>query len=78
LFAVGGISALSARSIAQTAGVSTISHFNVKKGILDTLFIEGYQMVHDTMDFSTMSLSTKQILLIRVKGYLTSKPILAT
>lgn len=74
LFALGGISALSVRSIADAAGVSTIgiySHFNGKQGILDALFIEGYQMVHDTMAFSTVDLSARQILLKGVRGYLT-------
>ena len=73
LFAGGGIGALSVRSIADKAGVSTIgmySHFKGKQGLLDALFIEGYQMVYDTMGFSHQGLSPKQILLQGIKGYL--------
>lgn len=74
LFASGGIGALSVRSIAQKAGVSTIgiySHFNGKQGILDSLFIEGYKMVHDTMEFNREGLLAKEILLQGIDGYLT-------
>lgn len=74
LFALGGVGALSVRSIAQKAGVSTIgiySHFNGKQGILDALFIEGYKMVHDTMEFDKDGLGPKQILLKGIEGYLT-------
>lgn len=48
LFLEGGASALSVRAIAKRAGISTIgiySHFQGKQGILDSLYIEGFDHV---------------------------------
>jgi len=48
LFLEGGTAALSVRAIAGRAGISTIgiySHFQGKQGILDTLYIEGFNAV---------------------------------
>lgn len=73
LFATGGIAALSVRAIAEQAEVSTIgiySHFKGKQGILDALYIEGYNMVYDTMEFDKDDLQPKQILLKGIAGYL--------
>lgn len=53
LFLQGGVPALSVRSIAREAGISTIgiySHFNGKQGILDALYIEGFGFVYDAME----------------------------
>ncbi len=53
LFLENGIGALSARAIASRAGVSTMgiySHFNGKQGILDALYIEGFELVSQTLD----------------------------
>ena len=53
LFLQGGVSALSVRAIATKAGVSTIgiySHFNGKDGLLETLYIEGFEMVSAAME----------------------------
>jgi AcrR family transcriptional regulator len=47
-----GLAGMSVRAIAKLAGVSTIgiySHFQGKQGILDTLYIEGYQYVGEAM-----------------------------
>ena len=52
LFLEGGISALSVRAISKRAGLSTIgiySHFNGKQGVLDALYIEGFNMVYNAM-----------------------------
>ena len=52
LFLAGGAAALSVRAIAKHAGVSTIgiySHFHGKQGILDTLYIQGFQLVELAM-----------------------------
>jgi len=52
LFLAGGAAALSVRAIAKHAGVSTIgiySHFQGKQGILDTLYIQGFQLVEQAM-----------------------------
>ena len=73
LFAQGGVAALSVRAIAEQAEVSTIgiySHFKGKQGILDALYIEGYALVYDTMEFDKNALSPKQILLKGIAGYL--------
>jgi AcrR family transcriptional regulator len=47
-----GLAGMSVRAIANLAGVSTIgiySHFQGKQGILDALYIEGYQYVGEAM-----------------------------
>ena len=47
-----GLAGMSVRAIAKLAGVSTIgiySHFQGKQGILDALYIEGYQHVGEAM-----------------------------
>ncbi|MBL4544891.1 MAG: TetR/AcrR family transcriptional regulator [Oceanicaulis sp.] len=51
LFLQAGSKGLSVRAIAREAGVSTIgiySHFDGKQGILDALYIEGFQQVEAT------------------------------
>lgn len=53
LFLEGGGSALSVRAISKRAGLSTIgiySHFQGKQGILDALYIEGFNLVREAMD----------------------------
>ncbi|MGB5324200.1 MAG: TetR family transcriptional regulator [Pseudomonadales bacterium] len=58
LFLQGGSEALSVRAIARQAGVSTIgiySHFDGKQGILDALYIEGFEMVSAVLDVPTES-----------------------
>ena len=50
LFLKGGAGALSVRAIASQAGLSTIgiySHFDGKQGVLDTLYIEGFELVSE-------------------------------
>tara|TARA_R110000744_G_scaffold167365_7_gene284837 strand:+ start:1247 stop:1858 length:612 start_codon:yes stop_codon:yes gene_type:complete len=72
LFLAGGIAALSVRSIAKEAGVSTIgiySHFNGKEGILDELYIQGFELVMQAIQFEQEKLTAKQILLKAIKGY---------
>ena len=47
-----GVAALSVRAIAAAAGLSTIgiySHFQGKQGILDALYIHGFERVRDAM-----------------------------
>lgn len=56
LFLTGGSAALSVRAIAKHAGVSTIgiySHFQGKQGILDALYIQGFQLVEQAMCCNT-------------------------
>ena len=52
LFLEGGLQALSVRAIAARAGLSTIgiySHFDGKQGILDALYIEGFERLYRSM-----------------------------
>lgn len=73
LFLEGGIEALSVRAIAKRAGLSTIgiySHFEGKQGILDTLYIEGFERVADAMKVDDAKLSPKQKALHACAAYL--------
>ncbi|GAC22806.1 transcriptional regulator, TetR family protein [Paraglaciecola mesophila KMM 241] len=72
LFLEGGIAALSVRSIAKHAGVSTIgiySHFQGKEGILDELYIQGFELVMQAMDFEQHDLSPKEVMRRGIRGY---------
>jgi AcrR family transcriptional regulator len=74
LFLEGGPSALSVRAISKRAGVSTIgiySHFNGKQGILDQLYIEGFEKVFVAMDIIDTSAPAREVVLQGVQGYLT-------
>lgn len=73
LFLEGGIGALSVRAIAKRAGLSTIgiySHFDGKQGILDTLYIEGFERVANAMKVGDTSLSPTQKALHACAAYL--------
>jgi AcrR family transcriptional regulator len=73
LFLEGGTSALSVRAISKRAGVSTIgiySHFNGKQGILDELYIEGFEKVFSEIDIVDTKVSPREVILQGVKGYL--------
>jgi AcrR family transcriptional regulator len=73
LFLKGGLSALSVRAISKQAGVSTIgiySHFNGKQGILDELYIEGFEMVFAAMNLPQKAESPTEVILKGVAGYL--------
>lgn len=73
LFLEGGLGALSVRAIASKAGLSTIgiySHFDGKQGILDTLYIEGFERVADAMDMSSSDATPRQKVMECAKAYL--------
>lgn len=73
LFLKGGARALSVRAIAKRAGISTIgiySHFQGKQGILDALYIEGFQRVAKAMDVIKPGVKPKAALLQACKNYL--------
>jgi AcrR family transcriptional regulator len=73
LFLEGGTSALSVRAISKRAGVSTIgiySHFKGKQGILDELYIEGFEKVFAAMDVLNVAKEPREIILQGVRGYL--------
>ena len=60
LFLEGGLEALSVRSIAKKANISTFgiySHFKGKTGILDALYEEGFAYVAEAMTFRLTALT---------------------
>jgi AcrR family transcriptional regulator len=73
LFLKGGARALSVRAIAKRAGISTIgiySHFQGKQGILDALYIEGFQRVSKAMDVIKPGSDPKVSVLQACQNYL--------
>jgi AcrR family transcriptional regulator len=73
LFLEGGTAALSVRAISKRAGVSTIgiySHFKGKQGILEELYIEGFEKVFAAMDILNVAKEPREIILQGVRGYL--------
>ena len=73
LFLEGGSAALSVRAIAKAAGVSTIgiySHFDGKQGILDALYIEGFEAVDRAMSVLDLGLSPIDSVLRAASNYL--------
>lgn len=73
LFLEGGVSSLSVRAISTRAGLSTIgiySHFQGKQGILDALYIDGFNLVREAMDVVPEGKATKQQVLESCLGYL--------
>lgn len=73
LFLEGGASALSVRAISARAGLSTIgiySHFQGKQGILDALYIEGFNLVRQAMNVGPDGRATKEHVLKSCLGYL--------
>jgi AcrR family transcriptional regulator len=73
LFLHGGTAALSVRAIAAKAGVSTIgiySHFQGKQGILDALFIEGFNAVIEALAVDELSDSARGRVLLAARRYM--------
>lgn len=73
LFLQGGLAALSVRAISTRAGLSTIgiySHFEGKQGILDALYIEGFERVANAMDIQGKTLDSNARLLAACNAYL--------
>ncbi|GAF55442.1 transcriptional regulator, TetR family [Psychrobacter sp. JCM 18901] len=73
LFLEGGGDALSVRAISKRAGLSTIgiySHFQGKQGILDALYIEGFNLVREAMDVIPEGRANKEQVLEACLGYL--------
>ncbi len=73
LFLEGGVSALSVRAISKRAGLSTIgiySHFQGKQGILDALYIEGFNMVYDAMNVEVSDKASLKLVLLGCERYL--------
>lgn len=73
LFLEGGMAALSVRAIAKRAGLSTIgiySHYQGKQGILDALYIEGFEKVNEAMAVAPIAGEPAQTVLAAACGYL--------
>jgi AcrR family transcriptional regulator len=73
LFAESGAGGLSVRAISGRAGLSTIgiyNHFNGKQGILDALYIEGFQLVMAAIDVLDMGLSPRDAVLKGLSNYI--------
>ena len=74
LFAEKGADGLSVRAISGRAGLSTIgiyNHFNGKQGILDALYIEGFQMVMHAIDVEADTRSPRDAVLQGLSNYIT-------
>lgn len=73
LFAESGANGLSVRAISKRAGLSTIgiyNHFNGKQGILDALYIEGFQLVIKTTEVELDTLSPRNAVLKGLSNYI--------
>lgn len=73
LFLQGGTAALSVRAIAKAAGVSTIgiySHFEGKQGILDALYIQGFEYVIESLKLPEQALAAREAVLQVAQNYL--------
>jgi len=73
LFLQGGSNALSVRAISKRAGMSTIgiySHFQGKQGILDALYIEGFERVSEAMDVLEPDSIPREAVLQASRNYL--------
>ncbi len=72
LFAEGGARALSVRAISGRAGLSTIgiyNHFQGKQGILDALYIEGFEMVMEAIEIERAGRNARDVVLIGLSKY---------
>lgn len=68
-----GPGGLSVRSIAARVGVSTIgiySHFQGKQGILEALYIQGFERLHDSMQSASAIEGPKGAVMQATKNYL--------
>lgn len=73
IFAESGASGLSVRAISGRAGLSTIgiyNHFNGKQGILDALYIEGFERVMAAIDFDLDDLTPREAVLKGLANYI--------
>lgn len=73
LFAESGANGLSVRAISKRAGLSTIgiyNHFQGKQGILDALYIEGFQMVMRAIDVDVEATEPRDAVLQGLSNYI--------
>ena len=73
LFDKHGAGGMSVRAISNRAGLSTIgiyNHFDGKQGILDALYIEGFQHVMAAVDVQDEGLSARDAVLKGLSNYI--------
>lgn len=73
LFLEGGVTKMSVRAISKQAGLSTIgiySYFQGKQGILDALYIEGFDMILNATSVKTSDMGSLESVLMGAEGYL--------
>lgn len=73
LFADSGAAGLSVRAISKRAGLSTIgiyNHFSGKQGLLDALYIEGFELVRSTVEDARPDLSPRDAVLVGLSNYI--------
>jgi len=73
LFLEGGAKSLSVRAIAARAGISTIgiySHFKGKQGILDALYVQGFELVIESMLVTDRGSGPRSAMLTAARQYL--------
>ena len=73
LFSESGAGGLSVRAISKRAGLSTIgiyNHFNGKQGILDALYIEGFEMVMAAINVERQNLKPRDAVLLGLSNYI--------
>lgn len=73
IFAMAGTSGLSVRAISGRAGLSTIgiyNHFNGKQGILDALYIEGFELVMAAIDIDLDDVSPRDAVIRGLRNYI--------
>lgn len=73
LFAETGAGGLSVRAISGRAGLSTMgiyNHFNGKQGILDALYIEGFQLVMRAIDVDVDNQTPRDAVLEGLSNYI--------
>ena len=72
IFAETGTGGLSVRAISGRAGLSTIgiyNHFNGKQGILDALYIEGFELVMEAIDIDPDANTPREAVLQGLSNY---------
>lgn len=72
IFAEAGTGGLSVRAISGRAGLSTIgiyNHFNGKQGILDALYIEGFELVMRAIDIDLAATTPRTAVLKGLSNY---------
>lgn len=73
LFAESGANGLSVRAISGRAGLSTIgiyNHFQGKQGILDALYIEGFELVMRAISIEDGTLAPRDAVLLGLSNYI--------